>query len=242
MCPDSNDAIRSESRIEVMLDGQPVGLPPQRRSLAAIRSYLESRALEQQRILCSFSVDGPAVGSTGPLVRVTGQTIELAQMPLQLVETAIQQTAQAHANVQRAVAHVMINEAARGHELWWDLTQGLKQPLLTLSLLPERVCGPANGSASVMQLRRWQLQQLAGIIQEADLACQTDDPTALSDALESRVLPWLEGLQETLALLRFTLQASRGIAYKDDTSEQQARNPGATPEYLQGTMPGPGVA
>jgi hypothetical protein len=56
-----------------------------------------------------------------------------------------------------------------------------------------------------MQLRRWQLQQLAGIIREVDRACQADDPTALSDALEDRVLPWLAGLQETLALLRGTL-------------------------------------
>jgi hypothetical protein len=59
-----------------------------------------------------------------------------------------------------------------------------------------------------MQLRRWQLQQLAGIIQEVDRACQTENPTALSDALETRVLPWLEGLLETLALLRLTLRTA----------------------------------
>ena len=214
MFSDSNDGSFPERRLEVRLDGQLVGLPPQRRSLAAIRSYLECLALEQQRILWSFSVDGEAASSAGPLsapgqfLRVIGQTIELAQVPRQLVENAIQQTAQAQAEVQGAVSHVMINEASRGHELWWDLTRGLKQPLLTLSLLPEAVCGPASGGASLMQLRRWQLQQLARIIQEVDRACQTDDPTALSDALETRVLPWLEGLQETLALLRHTLLAA----------------------------------
>ena len=97
-----------------MLDGQPVGLPPQRRSLTAIRSYLETLALEQHRILWSFSVDGDAAVSAGTFLRVAGQTIGLAQMPLQLVENAIQQTGQAHAAVQRAVSQVMINEAARG--------------------------------------------------------------------------------------------------------------------------------
>ena len=197
-----------------MLDGQPVGLPPQWRSLAAIRSYLESLALEQQRILWSLSVVGDAANLAGPysaprsLLRVIGQTIGLAQMPLQLVENAIQQTAQAQAEVQGAVARVMINEAKRSHELWWNLTPGLKQPLLTLSLLPETICEPANGSASLMQMRRWQLQQLAGIIHEVDQACQGDDPTPLSDALEKWVLPWLEGLQVTLALLRQTLRAA----------------------------------
>jgi hypothetical protein len=218
MCPDSNDSSLREGRLEVMLDGQPVGLPPQRRSLAAIRSYLETLALEQQRILWSFSVDGSPASASAPLpaagqfLRVTGQTIALAAMPLQLVESAIQQTRQVHAAVQGAVPRVMINEAARGHELWWSLAQGLKQPLLTLSLLPEAVCGSANGSASLMQLRQWQLQQLAGIIQEVDRACQTEDPTALSDALETRVLPWLEGLLETLVLLRFTLEAAPAMA------------------------------
>jgi hypothetical protein len=206
MCSDSNDSSFPEGRLEVMLDGQPVGLPPQRRSLTAIRSYLESLALEQQRIIWLFSVDGDAVSSAGRFLRITCQTIGLDKMPLQLVENAIQQTKTAHAEVQRAVSQVMINEAARGHELWWGLARGLKEPLLTLSLLPDAVCGPANGSASPMQLRRWQLEQLAGIIQEVDRACETNDPTALSDALETRVLPWLEGLLDTLALLRFTLR------------------------------------
>ena len=206
MCSDSNDSSFPEGRLEVMLDGQPVGLPPQRRSLTAIRFYLESLALEQQRIIWLFSVDGDAASSAGRFLRITCQTIGLDKMPLQLVENAIQQTKTAHAEVQCAVSQVMINEAARGHELWWSLARGLKQPLLTLSLLPDAVCGPANGSASPMQLRRWQLQQLAGIIQEVVRACQTEDPTALSDALETRVLPWLEGLLETLALLRFTLR------------------------------------
>jgi hypothetical protein len=218
MYSDSNDSSFPEGRLEVMLDGQPIGVPPQRRSLAAIRSYLESLALEQQRILWSFRVEGEEASSAGPLpaagqfLRVSGQTIGLAEMPLQLVENAIQQTTQAHAEVQCAVTHVMINEASRGRELWWNLARGLNQPLLTLSLLPETVCRPTNGSASLMQLRRWQLEQLAGIIKEVDQASQTEDATALSDALEKRVLPWLEGLLETLVLLRDTLRAALDTA------------------------------
>ena len=82
---------------------------------------------------------GDAASSAGSLtapsqfLRVLGETIELAQMPLQLVERAIQQAAQAQADVHEAVARVMINEGSRGHELWWNLTQGLKQPVLTLT-------------------------------------------------------------------------------------------------------------
>lgn len=218
MHSDSFDSSSPTTQFEVFLDGQPVVLPTQRRSPSAIRSYLEGLALEQQRILWAFSVDGEAESSAGLLsapgqfLRVIGQTIGLEQVPLQLVENAIQQTGHAHAEVQAAVTRVMINHAGSAHELWWDLTRGLKQPLLTLSLLPENVFGTANGGTSAMQLRRWQLQQLASVIRDVDQACESDDPTALSDALESRVLPWLENLQESLDLLRHTLLAAHEFA------------------------------
>ena len=216
-----SDAFNSTSpsgRIEVFLDGQPVVLPRQRRSPAAIRSYLEGLALEQQRILWSFSIDGEAESSAGLLsapgqfLRVIGQTLGLEQVPLQLVENAIQQTGRVHAEVQTAVTRVVINEAAPARELWWDLTRGLKQPLLTLSLLPENVCGNSGAGTSLMQLRRWQLQQLACVIREVDQACDSEDSTKLSDALETRVLPWLETLQESLDLLRHTLLAAHELA------------------------------
>jgi hypothetical protein len=229
MYSDSNNPSSPESQIEVVLDGRRVGVPPQWRTLTDIRSCLESRAREQQRVLWLFIVVGEATSPAELLsapdqsLHILGQSIGLDQMSLQLVEFAIQQTARAHTDVQRAVSHVMINEALRGQELWWNLSQGLKQPLLTLSELPDWVCGPANGSASPMQLRKWQLEQLAGIIQEVDRACQAYDPTALSDALEARVLPWLEGLQEMLALLRETLLIAPENAYCEPRKEGRRR-------------------
>jgi hypothetical protein len=229
MYSDSTDPSSPESQIEVMLDGRRVGVPLQWRTLTDIRSYLESRAREQQRMLWLFIVLGEATSPAELLsapdqsLHIVGQSIGLDQMPLYLVEIAIQQTAQAHTDAQRAVSHVMINEALRGQELWRNLSQGLKQPLLTLNELPDWVCGPANGSASPMQLRHWQLQQLADIIQEVDRACQAGDPTALSDALEARVLPWLEGLQEMLALLRETLLIAPENAHCEPRKEGRRR-------------------
>src|ERR1035438_8118300 len=65
MYSDSNNPSSPESQIEVVLDGRRVGVPPQWRTLAAIRSYLESRALEQQRVLWSFRVVGDETGLAG---------------------------------------------------------------------------------------------------------------------------------------------------------------------------------
>ncbi len=205
------DSSSTGAHLQVVLDGLPVCLPPERRTLAAIRSYLETLALERQRILYSFRVDGKPASLAEPLMtrkpfaRVDARSVDPAQMPLQLVRTALHQTAQAQAQVQAAVPLMMINDAELNSEYWWNLAQDLKQPLLTLSLLPETLCSSNNGGASLNQLRKWQLQQLATIIREVDETCSLDDPTALSTALEQRVLPWLHNLQRSLELWHETL-------------------------------------
>jgi hypothetical protein len=199
--------------VEVKLDGHSIELPTERRSLNAIRSYLETLALEQQRILCSFSVDGAQTNLAQPsfsqrsFLRVDAKTISLDRMPLQLIETAMHQVAEAREQVHSAVVNVLINDGVMAREFWWGLTKDLKAPLLTLSLVPESVCGPANGCASLHQLRKWQLQQLASLIKRVDEACWSEDSNVLSDALENNVLPWLDSLQQSLDLWHETVAA-----------------------------------
>src|ERR1700694_261750 len=67
MHPELRNSASTGAELEVMLDGKPVVLPAQRRSLAAIRSYLETLALEQQRILFSLRVDGARVNLSAML-------------------------------------------------------------------------------------------------------------------------------------------------------------------------------
>jgi hypothetical protein len=204
--------------LEVILDGQPVCLPSGRRSLTAIRSYLDILALERQRILYSLRIDGEPANPGQPLTeeavftRVEGETIDLEQMPLQLITAALQQTARTREQVQSAVALVLINNVPAAREFWWKLARELTEPLLTLSLLPETICGPANGRASLRQLCKWQLQQLAIILKDVDAVCWSEDPMALSAALENRVLPWLDSLRQSLSLWHETVLAGSRTA------------------------------
>lgn len=201
--------------LEVLLDGHPIQLPTERRSLSAIRTYLETLALESERVLCAFSVDGrPEKNSPGCLnaekiafSRIEGTTVGLNEIPLRMMETALTETAAARISVQNAVALVLINDGIVARELWWDLARKLKEPLLTLSLLPETIYQTPNGSASLTQMRKWQLQQLAEIMKHVDEACWSTDPAALSNALENRALPWLGKLHQTILLWRETLLA-----------------------------------
>ncbi len=200
----------------MVLDGQPLSLPKERSSVAGVRAFLETCAFERQRILCALLVDGRLVDLSRPapvlsaFSRIEAHTMALEHMPLHLVRTAMKHVIQARNQVISAVALVLINDASRARELWWELARYLKQPLVTLSVMPEDACGPVlENRTSLMQLRKWQLQQLASVMQDTDAACLLEDSTALSNALEYRVLPWLDGLQTSLELWHTTLQAAR---------------------------------
>jgi len=199
--------------IEVTLDGLPVGLPSERRSLGAIRCHLEALALEKQRILYSLSVDGQPVNLALPLLgqgifcRVEAGTVALEETSLLLLKKAFQQTDYAQECVETALTLVLINDGQVAHEVWWNLALVLKEPVLTLSLLPDNVCGTPDGHTSPTQLRKWQLEQIAAIIRDVDEACHSQDTIPLSNALENRVLPWLQNLSELISLWHETVLA-----------------------------------
>lgn len=200
---------------EVLLDGEWIDIPPERRSLAAIRSYLDLLALQHHRILSDLLIDGERAGLTDALdtgssfERVEGETIDLQELPLHLIKLALQQTEQARQQVHSAVVQVLINDGRVARAHWWLLAAKLKEPLLTLSLLPDSVCGPCDGRASQLQMRRWQLEQLGRLLRDVDEACWSEDTGTLSNALENGALPWLNDLHAMLTLWHDTLLAGQ---------------------------------
>jgi hypothetical protein len=193
-------------RIEVWLDGVPVGLPADRRSLEGIRCHLEAIAFKQQRFLGSIRVAGcstvPQATSHhgGRDFQIQGFTMELGNRTLLILMTALEQTAKLTDRVNGAITGVLINEGPLAREIWWSLANALREPILTLSLLPDNVCGPNHGQASFTQLRKWQLEQLAAIIRDVEDAANSGDVSRLSDALAQHVMPWLESQREVIQL------------------------------------------
>ena len=201
-----------QNAVEVKLDGLTLEIPAERRTLGGICSYLESVALHQQRILCSLAVDGAPINLTQPpddaksFASIEAETMGLSDVPSQLIRAALTQTIYLRDRVQSAVGVVLINERKQAQELWWGLSLALKEPLLTLSLLPENIYVATEGQASLTQLRKWQLEQLGAVIQDVNNACEWDGTTALSDVLEARVLPWIDKLHTSLNLWHETMQ------------------------------------
>ncbi len=212
MC--DNPGSENQHEVELLLDGLPVELPSGQRSLNAIGCYLEMLALEKQRVLHSLSVDGQPVNPALPLVnpgnfcRVEAGTVALQDTSVLLLNTALQQTHHARECVETAITLVLINNACVAHEVWWQLARQLKQPVLTLSLLPD------NCHTPLTQLRRWQLEQIAAIIRAVDETCHSADVIPLSNALENRVLPWLQKLGELISLWRETVMAGSRLGIK----------------------------
>ena len=192
----------------------PVEMPAEYRSLNAIRCCLETKALAGQRVLCSLIVDGQPVNLSLPLSSQAGvfclieaETVALHESSVFVLNHALQQTGQLRECVETALTLVLINDPPVACELWWHLASRLKEPVLTLSLLPDDACGSSHGCASLTQLRKWQLEQVAAIIRDTDEACKSESTIPLSDALENRVLPWLENLSDLIQLWRDTIMA-----------------------------------
>jgi hypothetical protein len=136
-----------------------------------------------------------------------------------IIATALEQTTRAIRRAKDAVTLVLINESHVAQELWWSLARELKEGVITLSFLPDNACGPSLGRASLTQLRKWQLEQVASIIREVDEACASGDTIRLSDALTMHVLPWLESQHEHISLWRDTVVAGSWHAVGQSAEE-----------------------
>jgi hypothetical protein len=209
-------AVESAGEIVVTLDCETVVLPRGRNSLASIRSYLDSVALANQRILGEFLVDGHAVDLSQPMTpmtfrRVDAVTAPLGELPLLLLTTAGLQAERARAAAEAALTLVLINNPQTARELWWNVASQLKEPVLTLSLMPENLCQLWCGT-TFQKLRRWQLEQISMIMHRVDQTCDSQDNIQLSDALENLVLPWLDRLGEHIRLWQDAAQAGVRLA------------------------------
>jgi hypothetical protein len=203
--------IKTSDEIQVTLDCETVPLPNGHLSVTSIRSYLETLALANQRVVAEFTVDGFPVDPSLPLEnlsfrRVDAITVTLNEFPLLLLATARRQVERVRASVDTALTLVLINPPATARELWWKIASQLKDPILTLSLMPEHLCQNSCGT-TFHKLRRWQLEQISVIVRRVDQACDLQDNFMVSDALEKLVLPWLDQLGEQVRLWQAAMQA-----------------------------------
>lgn len=206
-------------KIHVTLDGATVKVPAGRCSLNSVRCLLETLALEKQCVLASLSVDGQPADlalsppGTADFFRVAAESIPVGELPLLLLTTAQQQVDRVREAIEKALTLVLINNRSTARELWWSIARQLKDPILTLSLMPEQVCKLCS-SVSFERLRKWQLEQVAAIVREVDAVCESGDNITISDVLERRVLPWVQKLTDLVRLWYQAVSAGYQLGIK----------------------------
>ena len=206
-------------KIHVTLDGATVKVPAGRCSLNSVRCLLETLALEKQCVLAAIYVDGQPAdlalspAGTAGFSRVAAESIPLGELPLLLLTTAQQQVDRVREAIEKALTLVLINNRSTARELWWNIARQLKDPILTLSLMPEQVCKLCS-SVSFERLRKWQLEQVAAIVREVDAVCESGDNITISDVLERRVLPWVQKLTDLVRLWYQAVSAGYQLGIK----------------------------
>src|SRR5450756_1715798 len=120
----SSGAQRENDDIAIFLDGLPVDVPTGRSTPNAIRCYLETLALENQRVLCALHIDGYPTNLALPLPRfgkfsrIEAESVALDESILLLLKTAFQQVNHARECVECRLTLVLINNAPVARELW----------------------------------------------------------------------------------------------------------------------------
>src|ERR1700712_5556434 len=94
----SFESLAGNDEIAIFLDGLPVEIPIGRSTPNSIRCYLETLALESQRVLCALHIDGYPTNLALPLPRfgkfsrIEAESVALDESILLLLKTAFQQT------------------------------------------------------------------------------------------------------------------------------------------------------
>jgi hypothetical protein len=192
-------------RVQVTMDGQPIEVSlMQGKSLQAIRTRLEIMALKRNRVLFSLAVNGVPVSlgeSMSPFKtfhKVVARTISFNQLSFQLIGVAADQVNTLHERVQRMSLQVMINEWHKAEEMWWDLMPDLKDPLLTLTFVPQAIEILPNGNEISSKAVKRFTDDLVLILEDINEIIERQELLELSNALENELLPWLRALGHCL--------------------------------------------
>ena len=202
------DDLSSPIRIEVIMDGKPLELPEHiKGSLTAIRSYLESLALQHGRVVSFFTVDGVIINIIEESIEIKGMqrvkadTISFDELTRQLISTSCDRLKQLHVIAESAITQVLINDWPEVQKLWEKWQPDFKSPILVVSFLRE-LCGVRLDELSCCnQTLGRHLTFFNPLIDDVEAVVATKNILQFSNLLEERYAPWLRQLSVFLRQL-----------------------------------------
>jgi hypothetical protein len=202
------DDLSSPIRIEVIMDGKPLELPDHiKGSLTAIRSYLESLALQHGRVVSFFTVGGIIINileesfENKGMQRVKADTISFDELTRQLISTACDRLKHLQVTAEYAITQILINDWPEVQKLWERWQPDFKSPILVVNFLRE-LCGVRLDELSCSNQTLGQhLTFFRPLLDEVEAVVATKNILGFSNFLEERYAPWLQQLSVFLRQL-----------------------------------------
>ncbi|HEY1171411.1 MAG TPA: hypothetical protein VGH19_08595 [Verrucomicrobiae bacterium] len=199
---------------QVTLDGEVVALPvEERKSLRSIKCALEGMALQRERVLISMVVDGVPVSLQSTLKEkidfrfVAGRTVSIDFLGLELLVAARRQVLDLIDRSRLNALQVLINPPTISRKLWQEMQPDLREPLLTLSFMPEIGLASVEGLPVMAPSLTALAEDLLALSRRMELLiCEEQDVYVLSEGFEL-IVCWLENLQEAIMRARNSLYA-----------------------------------
>lgn len=195
----------------IKLDGQPIAIASALKpnSLSEIVTQLERLAIQQDRVLCSLSINGIPVPLPAeslphqPIRLVEANSIPIRAFAQQIIHAVREKIFVLEEQVHAILLLVLINEIGFARRAWGHLLPSFKAPLYQLSLLEElknRAIEPLQQLSRNLK-EHWNL--IDGIHAQLDLVLHGEDAEQarleFSDVLDRRLLPWLAELNRHLS-------------------------------------------
>lgn len=206
--PKKNKTLGETAAIEALLSASPSGLSSENvRHLLELFTRLEEAALDQQDALASLaSTEEDATLSPAPWWAVqmacpesVHATLRLAR---QIVRTARAQTRRLHSRAEAMSLLVLINPPRVARKLWLEIAPDFKAPVLAVQFLCELLgLHPGEVLHNGRSLAGHWVQFQAIQERMEKLALRRPNSTAVSDALENEIIPWLDQLDAFLRTL-----------------------------------------
>jgi hypothetical protein len=194
--------------VQVILDGEELQVPEWvGESLPAIRAYLESLALKQDRAVVALSVDGQSVSCRDDFAgnrdfrSVCAETISFEELSKQVIESAGVQVGVLQTQVESAAMQVLINDWATIEKLWQEWAPAFSSPVLIVKYLRD-MCGRRVDELCIGRKTLGKhMEEFGQVWKGIELAFAQRDTFELSNILERLLVPWLEQLSAYLTKL-----------------------------------------
>jgi hypothetical protein len=210
MKPSCKIMSKTTHRYQILVDGKALSLLS-RDEMPRLRADATPRNTRTRQHLFSRSAVEAELRFLPPAQNsnTASQRAPMNELRREILNRAIALTCRTILRIERVLELLLLRKEAVAAERVFELGDQLQDILTLFSLLPGSKTARECHLSAPEQLRAWQFEQLDSVLQEIRQAELSSSDGARRYVLETRVLPWLDSMHNTLSLLQEMLPAQR---------------------------------